>query len=97
MAIPWKGRLGGTYFQGAGTAGKPAFRELEVYGGDISVEPFKFIRLEGEFSQSQWKNQGSVNAGNDGAKDRQGMGRTSGGADRQAGAGRSVPADRRCV
>jgi len=71
VGIPWKGRLGGTYFQGAGTAGKPGFRELEVYGGDVSVQPFKFIRLEGEFSQSQWKNQVNVNSGNDSTKDRQ--------------------------
>jgi hypothetical protein len=71
VGIPWKGRLGGTYLRGAGTAGKPGFRELEVFGGDISLQPFKYVRLEGEYSQSQWRNQLNTEVGNDKTKDRQ--------------------------
>jgi hypothetical protein len=76
IGIPWKGRLGGTYLRGAGTAGRPGFRELEVWGGDVSVQPFRFLRLEGDFTESQWRGidaaTGNYNeVGNDTTRDRQ--------------------------
>jgi S-layer family protein len=70
VGIPWKGHVGGTYLQGAGTAGKPGFRKLEVYGGDLSVQPLKWLRLEGEYAQSQWYNQANTAVGNDTTNDR---------------------------
>jgi predicted porin len=70
LGIPWRGTLGGTYFRGAGTAGKPGFRELEVFGGDVQLQPFRWLRLEGEYAQSQWRNQANTEVGNDDTDDR---------------------------
>jgi len=70
LGIPLQGRLGGTYLRGAGTVGKPGFRELEVWGVDASIQPFDFLRLEGDYAQSQWRNQANNEVGNDETKDR---------------------------
>jgi len=55
VGIPFKGRIGATFIRGAGTAGKPDFRQLDVYGGDLEIQPLKFLRVEGEYAQSQWR------------------------------------------
>lgn len=60
--IPFKGRIGGTYLQGGssvGGAGNPA--RLQVYGGDVAVAPVKYLRIEGEYAESKWSGNGSVN------------------------------------
>jgi hypothetical protein len=70
VGLPWRGRLGGTYLRGAGTVGKPGFRELEVWGADASIQPFNWLRLEGDYAQSQWRNQANNEVGNDETNDR---------------------------
>jgi len=64
VGIPFKGRLGGTYVRGAGTNGKPDFRDLEVVGGDLAIQPLRFLRVEGEYARSQWRNQANTPIGN---------------------------------
>jgi hypothetical protein len=67
---PDRFQVGGTWVQGAGTAGKPGFRQLDVYGADLNWQLFKFLRLGGEYAQSQWRNQLNNEVGNDEANDR---------------------------
>jgi polyhydroxyalkanoate synthesis regulator phasin len=62
--IPFKGRIGATYITAAGTAGKPDFRRLDVYGGDLEIAPVKYLRIEGEYAVSQWKSQAGPASGN---------------------------------
>jgi len=68
--FPFKGRIGATYLTGAGTAGKPDFRRLDVYGGDLEIAPIKLLRIEGEFAQSQWRSEAGPATGNLHANDR---------------------------
>jgi hypothetical protein len=67
---PERFQVGGTWLQGAGTAGKPGFRQLDVYGADLNWQLFRWLRLGGEYAQSQWKNQIGTDVGNDNTKDR---------------------------
>jgi hypothetical protein len=67
---PERFQLGGTWLQGAGTAGKPGFRQLDVYGADLNWALFKWLRLGGEYAQSQWRNQINNEVGNDSTDDR---------------------------
>jgi len=69
--IPFKGRVGVTFFRGAGTGGKPTFRQLDVYGGDLALAPFKLLRLEGEFSHTQWRGEFTGRTGNAPREDRE--------------------------
>jgi hypothetical protein len=69
--IPFHGAVGGTWVRGAGTSGKPDFRQLDVYGADLSIAPIKLFRLEGEWAQSQWRDQFGHGAGNIHAADRE--------------------------
>jgi hypothetical protein len=70
VGVPFKGHLGATWVRAAGTAGKPTFRQLDVYGGDLSIQPIKLLRVEGEFAQSQWRNTFGQGTGNLHANDR---------------------------
>jgi len=70
VGIPFRGRLGGTFIRGAGTTGKPAFRQLDVYGGDLAIQPIKWLRVEGEYANSEWRDQAGHGAGNVHADDR---------------------------
>jgi len=70
IGVPFKGHLGATFVRGAGTSGKPAFRQLDVYGGDLAIQPFKMLRVEGEYAYSQWRDQVGTGAGNLHANDR---------------------------
>jgi hypothetical protein len=67
---PERFQVGGTWVQGAGTAGKPGFRQLDVYGADLNWQLFRWLRLGGEYAQSQWRNQLNNEVGNDETKDR---------------------------
>jgi polyhydroxyalkanoate synthesis regulator phasin len=71
VGIPFKGQLGATFIRGAGTAGKPDFRQLDVYGGNLSIQPVKLLRVEGEFAQSQWRGVTGAGTGNIRTSDRQ--------------------------
>lgn len=62
--IPFKGRIGGTYLRAAGTGGRPTFRSLEVYGADLSIQPIKLLRVEGEYAQTEWRNTANQGTGN---------------------------------
>jgi len=70
VGVPFKGHLGATFVRAAGTAGKPDFRQLDVYGGDLAIQPFKLLRVEGEYAYSQWRNEAGAGVGNIHANDR---------------------------
>src|SRR5207249_11141589 len=64
VGVPFKGHLGSSFVRSAGTAGKPAFRQLDVYGADLAIAPIKLLRVEGEYAYSQWRDQTGHGAGN---------------------------------
>jgi S-layer family protein len=70
VGIPFKGHLGATFLRSAGTIGKPNFRQLDVYGGDLEVAPVKYLRVEGEYATSQWRSETGPASGNLHANDR---------------------------
>jgi hypothetical protein len=56
FGAPLKSTIGVTWFEGAGSVDKDRYRRLLVYGADIELTLFNWLRLGGEWAESEWKN-----------------------------------------
>jgi hypothetical protein len=55
IGVPLRGTLGGTFIEGAGSENRDTFRRLQVWGADLKLQPFRWLGVEGSWTESEWK------------------------------------------